>query len=64
MVVTPEVPLPGIASIRDPKDYPVLYSAVAGFVDVLVTGDKDFGDVNLDAPEILTPAEYCAHYLD
>jgi putative PIN family toxin of toxin-antitoxin system len=44
--------------IRDVKDYPTLYSAIAGQVDVFVTGDKDFDDVEVDKPIILTPAEF------
>lgn len=31
--------------------------------DVLVTGDKDFGDVDVDRPEILTPVEYVEEYV-
>lgn len=43
--------------IRDMKDYPVLYTAVIEDIDVLITGDKDFSDVGVDRPEIVTPAE-------
>ena len=49
-VVTPLNPKPGLFEIRDPLDYPVLYSAVVGAADVFVTGDKDFGDVTV--PEL------------
>ncbi len=47
---------------RDEDDYPVLYSAVAEDVDVFVTGDRDFEDVDLDRPEILTPAQFLEKY--
>ena len=30
--------------------------------NVLVTGDKDFSDVEVESPEIATPAEYVATY--
>lgn len=63
-VVTPLDPKPGVFDIRDPKDYPVLLSAILGDADVLVTGDKDFGDVDVDRPEILTPTEYIAKYVE
>ncbi len=49
-------------SLRDEDDYPVLYSAVAEDVDVFVTGDRDFEDVALERPEILTPAQFLEKY--
>ncbi|KAB8292805.1 toxin-antitoxin system toxin component PIN family [Bifidobacterium avesanii] len=57
-VVTPLTPKPGLFEIRDPLDYPVLYSAIAGAADVFVTGDKDFDDVTVSSPSIVTPSEY------
>lgn len=49
--------------IRDKKDYPVLYTAIVENVDVLITGDKDFAAVEIEKPEILTPAEYIKTHL-
>lgn len=57
-VVTPLTPKPGLFEIRDPLDYPVLYSAIVGAADVFVTGDKDFDDVTISNPVIVTPSEY------
>lgn len=48
--------------IRDVKDYPVLYTAILEDVDILVTGDRDFEDVDVEKPEILTPAEFIERY--
>lgn len=62
-IVTPLVMEEGLFEIRDECDYPVLYSAVSGFADVLVTGDKDFADVDVETPDIVTPTEYIARYL-
>ena len=62
-VVTPLVMEEGLFEIRDECDYPVLYSAVSGFADVLVTGDKDFADVDVEFPVVVTPAEYVERYL-
>ncbi len=45
-------------TIRDKDDEKVLYSAILGDVDILLTGDKDFVDVAVERPEILTPAEF------
>jgi len=58
LVLTPHVMPSGLFAIRDMKDYPVLYTAIIGDVDVLVTGDKDFAEVAVDKPEILTPSEF------
>ena len=62
LVYTPENIEPGLFEIRDPKDYPVLYTAITNGVDVLVTGDKDFSGIGIEMPEILTPAEYLEKY--
>ena len=48
--------------IRDINDYPVLYSAIISNVDILITGDLDFKDVEIEHPEIMTPREYIQHY--
>ena len=39
------------------------YTAVAENADILITGDKDFGGMDLEKPEILTPAEFIERYL-
>lgn len=41
----------------------MLYSAIIGFADVLVTGDKDFADIEIDTPDIVTPAQYLDRYV-
>ena len=48
--------------IRDPKDYPVLRAALESDCDVLVTGDKDFADVDVDGISIMTPREFFEVY--
>jgi predicted nucleic acid-binding protein len=62
LVYTPKQPSPGLFEIRDPDDYAVLYSAITEDVDIFITGDKDFENLNLDKPEILTPAQFLARY--
>ncbi len=49
--------------IRDKMDYPVLYTAIIEDVDILITGDKDFAKVDVEKPEILTPAEFAVQYI-
>ncbi|MGI6145748.1 MAG: hypothetical protein ACOYED_08300 [Peptococcia bacterium] len=41
---------------------PILVTALLSDVDILITGDKDFFDVDIDRPEILTPREYLEKY--
>jgi putative PIN family toxin of toxin-antitoxin system len=62
LVYTPKQPPPGLFMIRDEKDYPVLYSAVTEGVDVFITGDKDFDELDLERPEIVTAAEFIENY--
>jgi putative PIN family toxin of toxin-antitoxin system len=49
--------------IRDKKDYPILASAIIADVDVFITGDKDFGGLDLERSEIMTISEFEAKYL-
>lgn len=49
--------------IRDVKDYPVLYTAIIEDVDILITGDKDFADIEVEKPEIVTPTEFVERYI-
>ena len=62
LVSTPDKIDSNLFEIRDMKDYPTLYSAIVGKVDVFVTGDKDFDNVEVDKPEIVTPAEFVDKY--
>ena len=48
--------------LRDEKDYMVLHTAIIADVDILVTGDKDFEDVEIERPEILSPREFLQKY--
>ena len=65
LVITPSVNKmdTSLFEIRDPMDYPVLYSAVIGNADVFVTGDRDFEDVRLGRPRIMSPAAYIKRFL-
>jgi len=49
-------------AIRDIHDYPILATSILEDVDVLITGDKDFAAVDINHPEILTPAEFLSKY--
>lgn len=62
-VYTPDTLEKALFEIRDAKDYPVLYTAIMEDVDIFVTGDKDFCNVDVEKPEILTPGEFVEKYL-
>lgn len=62
-VYTPDILDETLFEIRDAKDYPVLYTAIMEDVDIFVTGDNDFIDIDIDKPEILTPAEFVERYV-
>lgn len=49
--------------IRDKDDLPILASAIIAGIDVIITGDKDFFDIDMskfemDFPLIITPREF------
>ena len=62
LVYTPEKIDEGLFTIRDKKDYPILYTAIIENVDVLITGDEDFKDTDIKHPEILSPSEFIHKY--
>ncbi len=62
-VYTPEEIESDLFDIRDINDYPVLYTAIIEDVDLLITGDKDFSDIAIDKPEILSPSIFMDRYL-
>jgi len=62
LVYAPKQPKQGLFVIRDEKDYPALYSAIAEDVDIFITGDKDFDGLGLEKPEIITPAGFLEKY--
>ena len=63
LVYTPQdIEIDKYPDIRDVADLPILVSAIVEDVDVIVTGDKDFFDVGIDKPEIITVKEYFERY--
>ena len=49
--------------IRDIDDLPLLASAIETKIDILVTGDKDFEEMNIEKPIIIKPREYLEKYI-
>lgn len=62
LVYTPNVVPDNLFDIRDEKDYLVLYTAIIDDVDVLITGDKDFAEIEVERPEILSSREFMDKY--
>lgn len=62
-VYTPHQMKGGLFEIRDPNDYPVLYTAVIENIDILITGDKDFTSLIIEKPQILTPSDFISKYM-
>jgi len=50
--------------IRDKNDLPILALAIESEADILITGDKDFDDVKIDKPVILSPRKFGEKFLD
>lgn len=63
MVYTPKtLDMDEFPIIRDPKDSPILATAVLENVDVLVTGDKDFLVLDVEMPDIVNMTEFLERY--
>lgn len=62
LVYTPRHVKSGLFQIRDIKDYPVLYTAIIENIDIFITGDKDFEEVDIEMPIIMTPASFIEQY--
>ena len=63
LVYSPRLIPSGLFKIRDVFDAPILYTAIIEGIDVLITGDKDFKDVEVDMPVIMTIAEFEKEYM-
>jgi putative PIN family toxin of toxin-antitoxin system len=48
--------------IRDIDDLPVLANAIESKVDILLTGDKDFDEIQIDKPIIMKPRPFLDQY--
>ena len=62
LVYTPREPQHELFHISDKGDYPVLYSAITEDVDLFVTGDRDFDNVEIEKPEIISPTDFLEKY--
>lgn len=49
----------GNGTMSDPKDLPILNTAIAADVDVIISGDRHFHELDIEKPKILTAKEFC-----
>jgi putative PIN family toxin of toxin-antitoxin system len=62
LVYSPECVEKKLFNIRDENDYIILHTAIVENIDVFITGDKDFFDIEIDRPEIMTVNEFLNKY--
>jgi putative PIN family toxin of toxin-antitoxin system len=48
--------------LRDPKDAPILSTAIASNIDIIISGDKDFLILDLEKPKTVSPSDYLVNY--
>lgn len=48
--------------IRDEDDYIILHTAIIEDVDIFITGDKDFNDIDIDRSEIMNATQFLENY--
>lgn len=56
-------PTMGKIEMRDVKDQPILYAAIENSIDVLVTGDRHFLELQITSLHICSPFEYKEKYI-
>ena len=49
--------------IRDIDDIPLLAYAIESKVNILLSGDKDFDEINVEIPKIMNPRKYIEKYM-
>lgn len=62
LVYSPKTVKNKIVDIRDKNDYIILHTAIIEDVDVFITGDKDFENIGIEKPEIMTTSEFLEKY--
>lgn len=59
LIYTPQnISVEKYPAIRDKNDSPILVSAIIGIVDVIITGDKDFLEMDIEYPAIMTVRDF------
>jgi len=59
LIYTPQnIDVKKYPTMRDKNDFPILVSAIIGIVDVIITGDKDFLEMDIEQPAIMTVRDF------
>ena len=58
VIETPVIEIEQEQTVRDVKDRPILRAAVNADIDILLTGDKDFLEADIEKPKTMTAAEF------
>ena len=61
LIVAPEVP---DKLINDPKDAPILNAAILADVDIIISGDKHFLELDLERPCTMKAADYLSQFAE
>ena len=48
--------------IKDPKDAPILNAAIVSGVDIIISGDKHFLQLDLQSPKVMSVADFLDKY--
>ena len=62
LVYTPQW-LPNMPHLRDEKDKPILAAAILADVDMIITGDKDFLESDVQHLRIISHVDFWNEYL-
>ncbi len=63
LIYTPQnISVEKYPTIRDKNDFPILVSAIIGIVDVIITGDKDFLEMDIEQPAVMTVRDFLEEY--
>jgi predicted nucleic acid-binding protein len=46
------------------KDVEVLANAIESNIDIFITGDNDFYDIDIDKPRIIKPSQYQNEFMN
>ncbi len=61
VIETPVLEIEQEQTVRDIKDRPILRAAINSDVDILLTGDKDFLEADIEKPKTMTAAEFLGY---
>ena len=62
LVYSPTTVENNLFEIRDKDDYIILHTAIIENVDIFITGDKDFDDIEINRPEIMNTTAFLEKY--